>query len=186
MNLQALIGSCKLRNRQAQYELYDLYKARLMGVCRRYTRSREEAQDILQEVFYKIFTKIDQVESDEKLEAWMMRVAVHTAINHYRANVKKSNTVKIEEYDHVVNNEEIIISDLSNDVILGHINSLPDGARLIFNMYAIEGYNHVEISKMLGITVGTSKSQFYYAKVLLKLKLKKTGITGITFHEKYA
>lgn len=181
MILEQLVGLCKENKADAQRQLYELYKNRLMGVCRRYCRSWEEAQDVLQDAFYKILTRIKDVEAS-KLEPWMMKVTIHTAISHYNDRIKKHNTVKIEELHSVVNDEEIIVSDLANDDILNAVNALPDGARVVFNLFAIEGYSHAEIAKSLNISEGTSRSQFHYAKSLLKSRLKKTPAV----HEKYA
>jgi RNA polymerase sigma factor (sigma-70 family) len=182
MTLEQLIHLCKQNKADAQRQLYDLYNVRLMGVCRRYCRTREEAQDILQEAFYKVLTKISNVDS-AKFESWMMKITVHTAINHYNDRMKKHNTVRLEELHSIVDNEELVIADFSNEEILSAINSLPDRARIVFNLFAVEGYSHAEIAEMLKISEGTSRSQFHYAKNLLKSKLKKT--TQVR-HEKYA
>ena len=181
MTLERLVDLCKENKADAQRQLYELYKSRLMGVCRRYCHSLEEAQDVLQEAFYKILTKIKDVDAS-KLEPWMMKITIHTAINHYHDRIKKHNTVKLEELHSVVNDEEVILSDLTNEDILNAVNALPDGARIVFNLFAIEGYSHAEIAKNLQISEGTSRSQFHYAKSLLKSRLKKTP----TVHEKYA
>lgn len=176
MTKSELLNLCKKQNPHAQRELYDLYKTRLMGVSRRYAQSREEAQDILQDAFFKIFMKIDQVGSDDKLEAWMTRVTLNTAINHYRERMKKYDHLGLQEFDLVIDDEELILSNLSNEKLLGLVNNLPDGARIVFNLVVMEGYTHVEIAKMLGITEGTSRSQFHYARTLLKSELKKNGM----------
>jgi RNA polymerase sigma factor (sigma-70 family) len=181
MMLEQLADLCRNNKADAQRQLYELYKSRLMGICRRYCSSREEAQDVLQEAFYKILTRIKNVDTS-KLEQWMMKVTIHTAIDHYNDRIKRHNTVKLEEFHSVVNDEEVILSDLTNDDILNAVNALPDGARIVFNLFAIEGYSHAEIAASLQISEGTSRSQFHYAKSLLKSKLKKTPVV----HEKYA
>lgn len=172
MKLSEVIEGCKKKERLAQQALFDLYKSRLMGVCRRYARTRDGAQDILLEAFFKILTKIDQVEEVEKFEGWMMKITVHTAINHYRASLKFKDHVDIHGRDLIQTNEDIL-SSLSNEIILELIEKLPDGARVVFNLHVIEGYTHVEISEMLGLSEGTSRSQFHYAKNLLKARLNK-------------
>jgi RNA polymerase sigma factor (sigma-70 family) len=182
MNLDHLVHLCKENKADAQRQLYDLYKEKLMGVCRRYCSTQAEAEDVLQETFYKIFTKIGSIDAS-KLEPWMMKVTIHTAINHYHDRIKRHNTVRLEELHSVVDHEETVIADFSNEEILAAINQLPDGARIVFNLFAIEGYSHAEIAQKLKITEGTSRSQFHYAKNVLKTKLKKT--TQIR-HEKYA
>jgi RNA polymerase sigma factor (sigma-70 family) len=176
MTILALLKKCKENNRLAQQELYDCYKSRLMGVCRRYARNREEAQDILQESFFRILTKINQVDNDnaEKLEGWMMKVTVHTAINYYHAMLKYKGHVGLDENMESSFDNEVILSSLSNESIIETINQLPHGAKVVFNLYAVEGYSHKEISKMIKVSEGTSRSQFHYARSLLKAKLTKS------------
>jgi RNA polymerase sigma-70 factor (ECF subfamily) len=179
-----LFEQCKKRDSRAQRELYDLFKARLMGLCRRYTRDRDDAQDLLQDAFVKIFTRIDQVSSPETMEGWILSVAVTTAIDHY--NKKKRNDVfALAPADHDVADTayELIIDNFTDEYLIQLINGLPDGCRVVFNLAIVEGYNHSEIAKMLNVTESTSRSQLHYAKQLLKEKLKRLGIKH---YEKYA
>ena len=176
-----IINGCKKGEPKAQRELYDQFKARLMGLCRRYTGSREEAQDVLQDAFVKIFSRIHQLDSDDKLESWMMKIAVTTAINHYHKN-KRIQYSEVEE-NAGDGNYELIISNVSDEYLIGLINALPDGCRLVFNLNVVEGYGHKEIAEMLEISESTSRSQLHHAKGILKEKLKSVGV--IRF-EKYA
>jgi RNA polymerase sigma factor (sigma-70 family) len=175
------ITGCKKNEAKAQRELYDQFKARLMGLCRRYAGTREEAQDILQEVFVKIFSKIHQLAEIEKLESWMMRIAVTTAINHYHKNKRISYSGISEETEN--ENSELVVSNVSDEYLIGLINALPDGCRLVFNLNVVEGYSHVEIAELLNITESTSRSQLHHAKGILKVKLKAVGVGR---YEKYA
>lgn len=177
-----IIKRCRQHHPEAQHLLYDYWKARLMGVCRRYTASREEAQDVLQEAFIRIFTRLHQLDSVEKLEGWLIRVTVRVALNYYQSNKRHLySNLEIREQD---NGEyELILSDVSDAYLVQMLNELPDGCRHIFNLYIIEGYSHTEIAEMLNITEATSRSQLHYAKRLLKEKLRSAGIMR---YERYA
>jgi RNA polymerase sigma-70 factor (ECF subfamily) len=174
---QKLFEQCKINDPKAQRALYDRFKAVLMGLCRRYARDRDDAQDMLQETFIKIFSRIQQVTSAETLEGWMKSVAVRTAIDHY--NKKKRTeifTYSTNEYDVAGTTHEIILDNFSDEYLITIINDLPEGARFVFNLSVVEGYSHTEIAGMLGISESTSRSQLHYAKQLLKEKLNRLGI----------
>jgi RNA polymerase sigma-70 factor (ECF subfamily) len=177
-----LVAQCKKYDARAQRELYDRYKARLMGVCRRYASRREEAQDILQEVFIKVFTRIHQLDSAERLEGWMLRIAVNTSVNYYRNN-KRNLFEDISEVPIESGDYEILLSKISDEFLLKLINTLPDGCRIVFNLFIVEGYNHAEIAGMLKVTESTSRSQLVYAKKILKEKLNSAGVM---YYERYA
>jgi RNA polymerase sigma factor (sigma-70 family) len=169
--LQNLFERCKNNEPKAQRELYDLFKARLMGLCRRYTGSREEAEDVLQESFMKIFSKIHQVGSAEKVEWWMKSVAVRTAIDYYHKNKKHQQLYEPGDAS-VMQIKAISIDQVSDEYLVMLINHLPDKCRMVFNLFEIEGYSHSEIAAMMDITESTSRSQLHYAKSLLKEKLR--------------
>lgn len=174
-SLHLLVEACKQHDNRAQRELYDLYKGKLMGICRRYSASKEEAQDILQEVFIKIFTKISQLDSSERLENWMSKIAVNTSVSYYH-QAKKNLYKDIEHNDTDNGDYEVLLSKLSDSFVVNLINQLPDGCRIVFNLFVVEGYNHAEIGKMLDIGESTSRSQLAYAKKLLKDKLNSVGV----------
>ncbi|HYC85520.1 MAG TPA: sigma-70 family RNA polymerase sigma factor [Chryseosolibacter sp.] len=177
-----LAERCKKRDARAQRELYDLYKSRLMGLCRRYASSREEAQDVLQEAFIKIFTRFDQLEDTAKLEAWMRKITVNTAVNYYH-RARRFVFNDIENVQAASGDYEVMMSNISDEYLVRTINSLPDGCRVIFNLFVVEGYNHSEIAEMLHITESTSRSQLVYAKGLLKQRLNSQGVLR---YERYA
>jgi RNA polymerase sigma factor (sigma-70 family) len=177
MVFQKILEQCKANDPRSQRALYDHFKAKLTGLCRRYARDREDAQDMLQEAFIKIFTNIRQVNSHETLEAWMKSIAVRTAIDHY--NKKKRTDLfscPYQEYEVSGTAHDIILDNLSDEYLITAINELPEGCRLVFNLSVVEGYSHIEIADMLGITDSTSRSQLHYAKQLLKEKLNQLGI----------
>lgn len=168
-----LLERCKRGDTQAQRMLYDLFKARLMGLCRRYTRTREEAQDVLQESFIKIFLKLGQLESNDKIEAWMKAITVRCAIDHYhKTKTSEAFFSRIELSDLENHSEKTELSELTDEYLVSVITNLPEGCRMIFNLFAVEGYSHAEIAAMLNVSEGTSRSQVHYAKYLLKKKLK--------------
>lgn len=177
-----LLAGCHQEDAQSQRILYDVFKARLMGLCRRYTNNREEAKDVLQESFIKIFRKIQNVAEPERLESWMKSVVVNTAIDHFR----KKNVLKMESIDDSVKEEVVsnVEPQVNDEILVAMVNQLPDGCRLVFNLFVVEGYSHAEISTMLDITEGTSRSQLNYAKTVLKNKLKCHDVTQ--YYEKFA
>jgi RNA polymerase sigma factor (sigma-70 family) len=180
-----LFEGCKKGDAKAQRILYDLFKAKLMGLCRRYGRDRDEAQDILQETFIKIFSKFSQLESPDKLEGWMKSIAVRTAINQYHR--VRSHELFFSKADEDVadgNGRDPAVENLSDEYLVNLVNELPDGCRLVFNLYAIEGYSHAEVAEMLSVSEGTSRSQFHHAKFLLKEKLKCQSLAH--YYEKFA
>jgi RNA polymerase sigma factor (sigma-70 family) len=158
---EQLIDGCRRGDRTAQRHLYDKYSRRLFGICLRYCDSREEAEEILQEGMLKVFQKLDVFKGDGSLESWMKRIMINTALDHFRRN--KSRGAETEWQEHL-NVPVEALTDLRAKDLLGIIHRLPKGFRTVFNLYAVEGYNHGEIGKLLGISEGTSKSQYARAR----------------------
>jgi RNA polymerase sigma factor (sigma-70 family) len=183
MHYQELLEQCKKSDRKAQRALYDHFKNTLMGLCRRYSKSREDAQDILQETFVKIFSKIEQLQSPDKLEGWIKSIAVRTAIAHYYKTRKQEQLYSEQQYNHPGMDYELALENLTDEKLVAIINDLPEGARMVFNLFEVEGYSHAEIAALLDISEGTSRSQLHHAKFLLKQKLNALGVTR---YEKYA
>lgn len=176
INEQELVKACQNNDRKAQTAFYNLYKGKLMGVCRRYTRTPNEAEDIYQEAFVKIFNNINSLEKASAVGAWVRKTVIHTAINYYHANLKFQNNT---DYDNILlSNDDYpnVLAGLSNEELLILINQLPDGYRMVFNLYVIDGYSHTEIGELLGVSENTSKSQLSRAKELLRKQLKPMGI----------
>ncbi|MGB0525872.1 MAG: RNA polymerase sigma factor [Flammeovirgaceae bacterium] len=171
MTDQEIIEGCRKGKRKAQEALYSKYAHKLMGICRRYSKNYQEAEDVFQEGFVRVFKSVGKLEKTGALEAWLKRVFINTAINYYQKHKKHHDHV---DYDLVYNSNddyEHIISNLNNQELLKFVNNLPDGYRMVFNLYAIEGYTHKEIAATLGVTEGTSKSQLSKAKAMLKKRL---------------
>ncbi|MEM6524401.1 MAG: RNA polymerase sigma factor [Bacteroidota bacterium] len=167
---------CKRGDRKAQKTFFDAFKRRIMGVCKRYTANREEAEDVFQESFIKIFNGIKQVHDFQYLERWIIKTAVNTAINYYHKNKRHHDYFGLEGITTFDERDGAIIDELNSDTIINMVNDLPTGYRLVFNLYVIEGYKHNEIGEILDISENTSKSQLSRAKSLLKRKLKELGI----------
>lgn len=176
---EELLRSCQQANSRAQTILYDRHKARLMGLCRRYARNREEAEDMFHEGFIRIFQQLHTLQQADRMLPWMKRVMVNTAINVYHKNVKQRDEVDAElAFDLVSDAHTDVLSRLSADELMVLVSALPDGYRLVFNLYVVDGYTHPEIAQLLGIAEGTSKSQLARARVLLKHKLSQRGIVS--------
>ncbi len=170
---------CKKNDRKAQKLLFDMYKRRVMGLSRRYTSSHEEAEDVFQESFVRIFSNLDSVREYEYLERWILKTSVNTAINYYHRNKRHHDYLGVDSIDAFDERDASVIDQLDNECLLKLINELPQGYRLVFNLYVMEGYKHWEIAEMLGISENTSKSQLSRAKTVLKEKLTLLGIKKI-------
>ncbi|WP_207431404.1 sigma-70 family RNA polymerase sigma factor [Sabulibacter ruber] len=173
---EEIIAGCKQEKAAFQEKLFQLYSRRMMAVCVRYTKSRFEAEDIFQEAFLKVFKNINGYHGGS-FEGWMRQIFINTAINHYHKNKKYQEQLDYSTVEEVVPNDEDIISTLSGQELMGIINQLPEGYRLVFNLYIVEGFNHREIADMLQIAEGTSKSQLAKAKSYLKKMLQKHSIS---------
>ncbi len=165
-----LVEACKRGDRKAQRELYDQFSRRMYFVCLRYAQSELEAEDILQESFIKIFGNIQNFRGDSRLEYWIKRIVINTALNHRRSKLYLYPMVDVEDVKVKMDYEQIL-SRFHYDELLQMINELPSGCRIVFNMFAVEGYSHKEIATLLNISEGTSKSQYFRAKKLLQKKL---------------
>lgn len=160
----------------AQNELYRKFSGKMMGVCMRYAKNREDAADILQDAFVKVFLNLKSFKGEGSFEGWIKRIMINTALKHYRKNLRFRDESDIEAaYDISFDNQ--IISKISAAELISYVQLLPDGYRTIFNLYAIEGYQHNEISDMLGISEGTSKSQLSRARNFLIGVIKKRNNT---------
>src|SRR5579859_6040782 len=171
-----LINKCAKGERAAQQALYERYCRKLMAVCLRYARSTPEAEDILQEGFVKIFNSLKSFRFESKLDTWMTRIIINTALNQQRQKLYLLPMVDVAEAG-LKEDEKISFSDFNLSELLALVQSLPDGCRVVFNLFAVEGYGHKEIGEMLGISEGTSKSQYNRAKNLLRAKLEKGKVS---------
>jgi len=167
---KALVDGCSKGNRIVQKALYDRFSGKLMAVCVRYARSVPEAEDILQEGFIKAFANIKNFRYESKLETWLTRIMINTALNYQRKKLYLFPMIDVEDAP-LKEDENISLSGFHLNELLKFVQTLPDGCRVVFNMFAIEGYSHKEISEMLSISEGTSKSQYSRARQLLKQRI---------------
>lgn len=167
MDYHQLVKDCLKQKPIAQRQLYTHFAPQMMGVCYRYTKSITDAEDVLQEGFVKVFHKLDTYKGDGELGAWIRQVMVTTALNYLKRNKKyRAEMVFTEAPLHPVTDDTPEIK-LNAKQLAELIRQLPTGYQTIFNLYAVEGFTHVEIGEMLGISEGTSKSQYARARYLL-------------------
>lgn len=170
MTEKELIQGCIREDRECQLELFNLYAGKMLTVTRRYARHHLEAEDLLQDAFIKVFNNLDRFEGKGSFEGWIRRIVVNTALKNYnRSSFKKENIGLPEYHDTPVNPEAI--SNLGEEELLKEIAALPDGYRIVFNLYVIEGYSHKEIAEELGIGESTSRSQLVKARKMLQERL---------------
>jgi len=162
-----LIEGCRRQDRQAQKSLYDRYASKLFALCCRYIKDKMEAEDVLITAFTKILNRIDQYTGEGNFEGWMRKVVVNDALSYLRKNKNMYLETDISAADYEPEYEKLE-NQLEAEDLLKMIESLPTGYRIVFNLYAIEGYSHKEIGDQLGISENTSKSQLSRARAALQ------------------
>lgn len=170
-----LIEGCRRQNRQAQQALYELYSGKMHALCCRYVKDKMEAEDVLVVAFTKIFERIHQYKGDGSFEGWIRRVMVNESLGFLRKNKNMYVETDIEAAEREPNYEQLG-SALEAEDLMKLIEGLPTGYRVVFNLYAIDGYSHQEIGEQLGISENTSKSQLSRARVLLQKRLLELDI----------
>ncbi len=179
-SLDATIRDCLRNRRVAQKRLYDLYAAKMYGVCMRYAKNHHDAQDILQDGFIAVFKYLHTFKNKGSFEGWMRRIMVNTAVRHYKEKITHLSIDKMEEG--FLNNElKEECSRVELNELTEIIQTLPAQYRIVFNMNAIEGYSHKEIANILKISEGTSRSNYLRARSILKNKLEQENITKNIF-----
>lgn len=167
-----IINGCIANKRDLQKALYKRYSAKMFSLCLRYTKNREEAEDVLQDGFVKVFSNIKQYSGSGSFEGWIRMIMVNTALEMLRKKKLVFSSYEIQDIENDPLNESDAISKIALQDLLLLIRELPSGCQTIFNLFVIEGYNHVEIAEKLAISKGTSKSQLARARELLQGKLK--------------
>ncbi len=169
-----LIEKCKKGSARYQKVLYDRYACKIYPICYRYAKNEEDAKDILQETFIRVFNKLETFQDKGSFEGWIKRIAVNVAIRHYQNEIKKIDQHDIERVPEL-HTDASVLSDLNAEEILRTISELPNGYRIVFNMYALEGYSHKEIAETLNISEGASRSQLTRARqALMEILQPKT------------
>ena len=176
MTEDAIIRGCIKNQAVAQRELYLQYSPKMLAVCYRYAHNREDAEDMLQEGFIKVFTQIGRFENRGSFEGWIRKIIVHTCINILKKNKKFNESVDLIHAHSVALKEDSIPALVQVKQIVECIRLLPTGYRTVLNLFAIEGYSHEEIAEELGISIGTSKSQLFKAREYLKKMLDKSYV----------
>ena len=176
MTEQAIIAGCLENDAAAQRELYNQYSPKMLSICYRFSPNREDAEDMLQEAFIKVFTHIHSFQNKGSLEGWIRRIIVHTCINFLKRNKKFNANIELSEADIVQVKEETIPSLMQAKQVVECIRLLPVGYRTVLILYALEGYSHREIGEMLEIGESTSRSQYTRSKSLLESILIKKRI----------
>ncbi|MEY3187241.1 MAG: hypothetical protein RL675_1067 [Bacteroidota bacterium] len=176
MTEELILRGCQKNDAAAQQVLYQKYSPKMLSVCYRYAKSREDAEDMLQEGFVKVFLQISRYENRGSLEGWILRIIVHTCINHLKKYKKFNDVVDLAYASNIMIREDNIPGIVQAKQIVECIRSLPIGYRTVLNLYAIEGYSHKEIGNMLDIEESTSRSQYTRAKNMLEEILGKKGI----------
>lgn len=169
MSEKELIEGCIKGNPKSQRSLYTIYAPKMLGVCYRYVNNREIAQDILQEGFIKVFSKINSYSGQGVFAGWLRKIFVTSALEYLRKNDLMRFSVSIEEYENITDEVNTsALSQLSAEELMTCVTKLPPGYRTVFNLYAIEGYSHSEIANILNIKENTSQSQLLRARKLLQ------------------
>src|ERR1700748_2550809 len=176
MTEEAILQGCLHNHPVAQRELYNRYSPKMLAVCYRFAHNREDAEDMLQESFIKVFSQIHTFQNKGAFEGWIQRIIVHTCINHLKKNKKFNESVDIIHATSIQVREESVPSIVQAKQVVECIRLLPIGYRTVLNLYAIEGYSHKEIAGMLDIEESTSRSQYTRAKQMLKEILVKKNI----------
>lgn len=171
------VEACLANDCRAQQRLFNAYYSKMLSVCLRYTANEEEARDVLQDGFIKVFSKLNQYTFNGPLEGWIRRVIINCAIDYTRTIKNRPRLTELSANVQPQSSDNVE-SDMRYRELLLALRSMPEGYRHVFNMYVIEGYNHREIAEQLGISEGTSKSQLAKARVFLQRKLKKSETNG--------
>lgn len=170
-----LIRGCIQGDRRMQQALYEKFSGKMYAVCLRYTKDEDEAQDVLQDGFIKVFRNLEKFRGEGSFEGWVRRIFVNTSIEYYRKAVNLKPVTEKEE--RTLEDQDLSAMDNMNEKeIIKLINELSPGYKTVFNLYVIEGYSHKEIADMMGISEGTSKSQLARAKAVLQKMIKERNL----------
>ena len=171
-----LANKCIEGDQRAQRKLFEMYAPKMMGVCLRYMKDHAQAEDVLQDGFVKVFTKLEKYSGNGSLEGWVRRIIVNTALDQLRKSNKFNANVSMDEVGYKVESDADVLASLIEEDLLKLIQEMPTGYKTVFNMFAIEGYSHKEIGEKLGVSENTSKSQYSRAKAYLRIKVEELEI----------
>lgn len=177
MTEQEIIQGCRKQNRKAQQALYDKYSPKMFGICKRYLKNIEDAEDVLVDALFKAMTKIDMFKGAGSFEGWIRRIVVNEALMRLRKNHNFKMTVEISNIE--IKSTVTVEDDLAAQDILKLLEKLPTGYRTVFNLYVVEGFKHREIAEQLGISINTSKSQLILAKKKLRALVTQNQLPDV-------
>lgn len=172
MDDTTLVIECVKGNVRAQQKLFDKFARKMLGVCLRYAKNTEQAEDVLQDGFVKVYSKLKDFKMEGSLEGWIRRIMVNTALDQIRKNGKLLGDTNIDDVGYKIENNAFVFEGLVAEDLMKLVQAMPTGYKVVFNMFAIEGYTHFEIAKTLGISENTSKSQYSRARAYLREKLE--------------
>ena len=173
MDDTSLVIECVKGDSRAQRILFERFSKKMLGVCMRYAKSTEQAEDVLQDGFIKVFSKLNDFKHDGSLEGWIRRIMVNTSLDQIRKENKLMGNTSLDNVDYKLQNNAFVLENLAAKDLMKMVQSMPVGYKVVFNMFAIEGYSHKEISEHLGISENTSKSQYSRARAYLRERLEK-------------
>lgn len=176
MDENTLIQECIDGNPITQKKLFEKFAPKMMFVCKRYCKDQNDAEDVFQEGFIKIFGSLDKYKSEGSFEGWMRRIFVNTCLDFLRKQKQLGNNASLDDFAYKLEDQSFSNKTLEAEDLLRMIERLPKGYRAVFNLFAIEGYSHREIAEMLGVSEETSKSQYFRARAYLKDYLEKTEV----------
>ncbi len=174
MDDSSLVKYCIKGDPKAQRALFDKFAPKMLSVCMRYAKNKEQAEDVLQESFIKVFSKLDLFKGGS-LEGWIRRIMVNTSLDQIRKEKKLQNNITVDAVEFKLEHNSYILENIHAEDLLKLIQKMPVGYKTVFNLFAIEGYSHKEIAEELSISESTSKSQYSRAKIYLQQQLKELG-----------
>jgi RNA polymerase sigma factor (sigma-70 family) len=174
--LHQLIGGCIRKDRGSQKMLYKAFYGFSMGICLRYANNRDEAAEVMNQGFFKVFTRIETYDTSRPFKAWLGKIMTNVSIDYYRANLKMAYAEDLDKAENM-SDGELPDRKLNYDDLLAMVQRLPNAYRTVFNLYAIEGYTHEEIGERLDISSGTSKSNLHKARQKLKQMILEADST---------
>ena len=174
---KSIISKCINGDRKAQETLYNFYSSQMKGVCMRYARSSFEAEDLFQDAFIKIFKNLQNYKGEGSFDGWVRRIVINTSIDYYKKRMTQGDTVNYDDVnENDIDSKIELVNEIDLEVLIKLLNELPNGYRMVLNLYAIEGYSHKEIAEMLEVSESTSKSQLIKARKYFKSLLQKNRI----------
>jgi RNA polymerase sigma factor (sigma-70 family) len=176
MDETTLVNECLKGSPKAQKALFERFAPKMMGVCMRYLKEEEKAQDALQDGFVKIFSKLSDYKNEGVFEAWIRRVMVNTCLDQLRRDAKFKTDVSMDDVAYKMEYQDFIVERMMAEDLMKMVQKMPTGYRVVFNMFAIEGFSHQEIADHLGITESTSKSQYLRARAYLRERIEKKEV----------